>query len=189
MNNINSVIETLNNNQFLNNQAKEAIMHIVGDMYRKGYLNDFNELNNKLTNLQIVEGNLTDKVIDYQNGKIIIDPSQVNYYDHNLALASVIIDLLRKYPDKGQITEPISLGFNESYAISLVGLDGRALYEEEQVFSRMLGKMIDENVLANIYFNGNMAVDLPQALLRLGCTEQDITRLLKMIQENFNSKK
>lgn len=188
MDNINTVIETLNNNKFLNKSAKEAIMYIINDMHKKGYLNDFNTLNNKLINLQIYEGNLKNNTIEYQNGKIIIDPNQAKYYDHKLALTSTVIEMLRKNSDKNQITEPISLGFNESYAISLVGIEGKARYEEEQVISRMLGKMIGVDNLFNIYFNGNMTTDLPKILLEMGCLEKDVKDLLQMIYENYQAK-
>lgn len=188
MNNINTVIETIKSNQMINNESKNAIMNIINDMYRKGYLIEFEELNNKLANLQIVDGKLKNKTIDYQDGKIIIDSDQAKYYDHKLALTSIIIEMSRKHSDKGEITEPISLGFNESYAIALVGIDGRARYEEEQVISRMLGKMIGEGNLFQIYFNGNMVIDLPKKLLEDGCEEQAVTDLLKMIKENYNMK-
>lgn len=189
MNGIDMIKQTLNNNQNLNPQTKQAIIQIVTDLIQKGYNLNLNNLNNKLVNLTVEEGKLDNQAIVYQDNKIIIDPNQARYYDHTLALTSTIIEMLRNYSDRGMITEPISLGFNESFAISLKGIDGVARYEEEQVISRMLSKMVGESEMIRLYFEGNMVSELPVSLVKLGCNPQDIKELFEMIYKNYQSKK
>lgn len=189
MNGIEMIKQALNNNQNINLQTKEAIIQIVTDLFQKGYVTNLTSLNDKLGSLTVEEGKLDNQAIVYQNNKIIIDPNQAKYYDHTLALTSTIIEMLRNHSDKGMITEPISLGFNESFAIALNGIDGVARYEEEQVISRMLSKMIGETEMIRLYFEGNMASELPVSLVKIGCNPQDIKELLEMIYGNYQSKK
>ncbi len=185
---MNGVIEALKNNSKLNEESKKNIMEIVNIIYSKSHVNNFTNLINRLSNLEIIEKPLKNQVIKLENNQIVIDPNQIRYYDQKLALTSVIIEAMRLNTDFNTITEPISLGFNESYAQSLVGVEGRPRYEEEQVYARMLGKMIGDDNLINIYFMGNMPVDLPNYLLRSGCKEADIKKLLTMIYQNYKNR-
>ena len=188
MNDFDSLKQILNNNQNLNNETKKSILLVLQNMIDKNYPINFAKLNQEFTNLSIKEGKLNRKVIDYIDNTIIIDPEQIRFYDQDLAFTSIIIEMSRNNRDNGKLTEPISLGFNESYAISLTGVDGEARFLEEQVISRMIGKMIGDEALINLYFVGNMAEDLTKELIKIGCNEADIKELLMMINKNYESK-
>ena len=182
---IKQILESNNN---LNNETKKMILLTIKNIAKQGYNVPLENIKNKLSTLTIEQGNLDNQVIAYKDNKIIIDSKQIKYYDQKLALTSIIIEMLRKYPDKGKITEPISLGFNESFSITLCGIDGFARYEEEQVINRMLSKIIGDSEMIKLYFEEDMSKELPLALLKSGCKEDDIEELLDMIYKNYKSK-
>ncbi|MEG0025822.1 MAG: hypothetical protein RR703_00480 [Bacilli bacterium] len=186
--NIETIIETIRCNNQINSKALEAIIAIISNILNKGYTINLVNLNNHLAKLSVVEGDLDNQAIVYLNNKIIIDPSQVKFYDHNLAFTMIIIEMLRVNSDIGMLTEPISKGFNESFAISLMGIDGLAIYEEEQVICRLLSKIIGDDVMINIFFMGNMLNDLIDSLIKVGCSEEETINLIKLIKENYDTR-
>ncbi len=164
--NIETVFETLKNNQNIDDDFKELIQELI-IIFTKFFPNvDLTNLNNKLKDLKIIKANklISKDIIDYNvvNNELIFNLEEImKDYDLRHVLMHGLLRVITSYDntfgfDQNNRFTALNIGYTEIITNFIIGNESiLTLFDDEVIATNLIADVVGHDVLFQAYFTNN----------------------------------